>query len=164
VTPRTFRVVRTLTVIFTLTVYSAFAATSSSTPPWGVAGLWSGTLVGDGARFRLVLHVTSDSAGKLGVSIDSVDQDAMGIPGSNATFNGNSFAFEVPSVNGKYLGTLTSDGSTLKGTWTQRKPDRPGDLRVPSQRMGIADTFSYGSRRWGLPFLHQLLSVQGSQR
>jgi hypothetical protein len=52
------------------------------------------------SRLRVVLHVTTDSAGKLGVSLDSVDQGAMGLQGESVAFEGNAFSFEIPSVGG----------------------------------------------------------------
>ena len=100
--------------IVALTVGPARAA---DTP--GIVGTWAGTLHAGSVNLRLVLHVTSDSAGKLDVALDSVDQQAMGLPGSNAVLQGNGFKFEIPSVHGSYVGTLSADRNTLSGTWTQ---------------------------------------------
>ena len=95
--------------------------------PSGVAGIWTGTLQtyycpGINCRrvnLRFVLHVTSDSAGKLGVSFDSLDQGAMGLRGDNVALKGNAFSFDIPSVQGNYQGTLSADSKSLNGIWTQ---------------------------------------------
>jgi D-alanyl-D-alanine-carboxypeptidase/D-alanyl-D-alanine-endopeptidase len=118
VTSRTFRVVRALSVIFTLAVYSAFAAPPSSAPPPGVTGFWMGTMVQNGITFRVVLQVAEEGGGKLRVSMRSVDQNAT-LPAETPILKDNSFSFEVRSV-GKYRGTLAASGNTLSGTWTQQ--------------------------------------------
>jgi CubicO group peptidase (beta-lactamase class C family) len=51
-------------------------------------------------------------------TLDSLDQGAKGIP-CQATFTGAALAVEVPDVHGSYRGTLSADGNTVTGTWTQ---------------------------------------------
>lgn len=88
----------------------------------GVAGLWSGTMHAGSADLRLVLHVNAGAGGKLDVALDSVDQGAMGLPGSNAILKDRAFTFAIPSVRGTYVGTLGADGNSIDGTWTQGTP------------------------------------------
>jgi len=107
---------RNLLAIFLIT--TAIPTASAADAP-GLVGTWSGTLHAGSATLRLVLHVTSDPAGKLQVALDSIDQHVMGLAGSNAIVQGNSFKFEVTSVHGSYAGTLSADGNKLSGTWTQ---------------------------------------------
>ncbi len=95
---------------------------SSQGPGPAIAGDWAGTLDTGGGSLRLVLHVTADSTGKLSVSLDSIDQGARGLAGANVALNGSSFSFDIPSVNGSYKGTLSSDSKTLTGTWNQGAP------------------------------------------
>jgi len=92
---------------------------ASAADTLGIVGTWTGTLHAGSVSLRLVLHVTSDAAGKLQVALDSVDQNAMGLPGSNVALEGSSFKFDIPSVHGSYAGTLSADGNSLSGTWTQ---------------------------------------------
>ena len=96
--------------------------TASAANTLRIVGTWTGTLHAGSADLRIVLNVTSDAAGKLQVTLDSVDQSAMGLQGSNVILQGNSFKFEIPSVQGSYAGTLGADGNTLNGTWSQRGP------------------------------------------
>jgi serine-type D-Ala-D-Ala carboxypeptidase/endopeptidase len=52
-------------------------------------------------------------------SLDSLDQHAQGIPCANLAVTGASLSFDVPSVRGALVGTVTDDGNTLNATWTQ---------------------------------------------
>ena len=87
-----------------------------------VTGDWTGTLTAGEQRLRIVLHVASSDTGALQVSADSVDQGAFGLEGVDAVMNGAHFRFVIPSVRGRYEGTLSADGETLTGTWTQTAP------------------------------------------
>jgi serine-type D-Ala-D-Ala carboxypeptidase/endopeptidase len=119
-----------LTTIFSaLIAFLTFVMTAAA-EPLGVAGIWTSTLetfycLGPNCRpinLHLVLHVTADSAGKLGASLDSVDQGAMDLPGDKVVLKGNAFSFDIPSVRGDYKGTISGNGNSLKGTWTQGIP------------------------------------------
>ena len=98
------------------------AASTFAQKPADVVGNWSGALQVDGGLLRLALHVNTDTAGKLSVTLDSLDQNAMGLQGSNAVLKGDSFSFEIPSVSGTYTGTLDGDGKNIRGTWSQGVP------------------------------------------
>jgi D-alanyl-D-alanine-carboxypeptidase/D-alanyl-D-alanine-endopeptidase len=98
------------------------AATTFAQKPADVVGDWSGVLQPSGGSLRLALHVSKDGAGKLTVTLDSLDQNAMGLQGSNAVLNGNGFSFDIPSVSGSYSGTLGNDGKSISGTWSQGTP------------------------------------------
>ena len=98
------------------------AASAFAQKPADVVGNWSGALQVDGGLLRLALHVSTDTAGKLSVTLDSLDQNAMGLQGSNAVLKGDSFSFEIPSVSGTYTGTLDGDGKNIRGTWSQGVP------------------------------------------
>jgi D-alanyl-D-alanine-carboxypeptidase/D-alanyl-D-alanine-endopeptidase len=98
------------------------AGTTFAQKPTEVVGDWSGTLQTGSTSLRLALHVSIDSAGNLSVTLDSLDQGAMGLAGSNAVLSGNGFSFDIPSVSGTYSGTLGSDGKSMSGTWSQGVP------------------------------------------
>jgi hypothetical protein len=82
------------------------------------AGDWSGAIKVPEQTLNLALHVTASSE-SLTIALDSPDQGAMGLPGSNAVLTGNDFSLQVPSVHGSYRGVVSADGKTIKGTWTQ---------------------------------------------
>jgi hypothetical protein len=87
-----------------------------------IAGDWQGTLRVRGAELRLVLHVTKDDDGRLKATLDSVDQDAFGIPVTAITLNGADLNFTVLGVHGTYQGKLNPESTAIEGTWTQLEP------------------------------------------
>ena len=102
----------------------AFSAEVSS-----LVGDWQGTLDPEGASLRLVIHITIDSAGKLNVSLDSIDQRAYGLSGTDLVLDGREVSFLFPSVNGSYHGTMSGDGRRITGEWSQGSI-QPLDLRA----------------------------------
>ena len=103
-----------------LIVLTAAIALAQKPPP--VTGDWTGALTVGNGSLRLALHVKADAAGKLSVTLDSLDQHAMGLAGSNAALKGKTFSFKIPSVSGTYTGTLADDGDSISGTWSQGVP------------------------------------------
>ena len=92
-------------------------ATTLAQPP-KIGGDYSGML----GPLHIKLHLKTGTIGNLEGSLDSVDQGGFGLPCSNLHLNGNTFTFEVPSVNGKWEGTVLDDGATLNGSWSQGSP------------------------------------------
>ncbi len=105
-----------------------------------IAGDWLGTLKVGGAELHLVLHITKD----LAATLDSVDQNANGIPIGPVTVTGSQVSFSSAAINAKYEGKLNADASVIEGNWTQgqsmplafkrgakvaaRKPGKPTDI------------------------------------
>ena len=97
------------------------AAQVTSTAPAdasSLAGDWSGALMAQGVELRLVLHVKT-AGGTTTATLDSLDQEAFGIPVSSITRTGDKMAFEVAAVGGRFAGTLASDEKGVAGTWLQ---------------------------------------------
>ncbi|MFZ0677411.1 hypothetical protein [Candidatus Binatus sp.] len=117
-----FKLDLVLLVFVAMLLFGPGAVTAFAQKPVDVVGDWSGTLKPPGSSLRLALHVSTDSAGKLSVTLDSLDQAAMGLQGSNAVLSGNGFSFDIPSVSGTYSGTLSTDGKSISGTWSQGTP------------------------------------------
>jgi serine-type D-Ala-D-Ala carboxypeptidase/endopeptidase len=119
---RNFIVNRVLLLFVSMLLFGLGSATAFAQKPADVVGDWSGALQAGGSSLRLVLHVSTDSAGQLTVTLDSLDQNAMGLQGGNAVLKGNMFSFEIPSVSGTYTGMLDDDGKSIRGTWSQGVP------------------------------------------
>ena len=81
-----------------------------------VAGDWEGTMP-DGRH--IVLHFTAETATALSGTIDSPDQGAYDIPLSDVTCKDGALSASVAMVQGVYKATLSADGKTLTGSWTQ---------------------------------------------
>jgi hypothetical protein len=84
-----------------------------------IAGDWRGTLKAGEAELRLVLHITEGGDGSLKATLDSIDQNAMGIPVTTVTFKDSKLSLDVEAVHGTYEGTVNADATEITGTWTQ---------------------------------------------
>ncbi len=84
-----------------------------------VVGDWSGKLKAGGGSLLVVLHVTKSDSGALEVTLDSPQQGATGLEGSDVMLEGDKLSFKIPVVNGSYKGTISADGKTISGTWAQ---------------------------------------------
>jgi hypothetical protein len=49
--------------------------------------------------------------------MDSLDQNALNIPITKASSEGQELTIDVKSVRGFYTGTLSEDGSEIEGKW-----------------------------------------------
>src|SRR5471032_1962314 len=87
--------------------------------PSAVDGYWLGSLATEPNRLRIQITIKSDEARQEFCSLDSLDQHATGLPCTNVAFDGHTFSFDVPTVGVRCAGTLSPNGNTLKGTWTQ---------------------------------------------
>jgi D-alanyl-D-alanine-carboxypeptidase/D-alanyl-D-alanine-endopeptidase len=88
--------------------------------PGPIDGIWLGSLTVGGQALRAQLHFDE---GTTVCVFDSVDQKSFGIPCGNVKVSGEAVSFEVPAVQGKWAGTLSANGKTLTGTFTQGGPD-----------------------------------------
>ena len=87
-----------------------------------IAGDWKGTLSANGSELHLVFHFAAHKDGKLSATLDSVDQGANGIPVTSVTLKDNKLSLAVDAVQGIYEGTVSADGTTIAGTWSQGTP------------------------------------------
>jgi len=109
-------------LVVLLAVFCAFPLFAQAPSLQSLAGDWSGALSVAGTSLPLVLHLKLGSDGKLSATLDSPAQGSYGTPGSDAQLNGSTFSFAVPTVHGSYSGTVSADGKTITGTWSQGKP------------------------------------------
>jgi len=95
---------------------------SGQNAPKEIVGDWTGVLSAGGSQLHLVLHVTKSDDGRLAATLDSVDQGALGIPVTTVAVKDAKLSMEVAAVHGSYEGTINSDATEIKGTWTQMRP------------------------------------------
>jgi uncharacterized protein (TIGR03435 family) len=98
-----------------LTATSGIAARAQD-----VSGDWQGTLHA-GSDLRIVFKITKDD-GKLKAVGYSIDQGGQPMNATGVTLQGTTLKLSVPGVGGTYEATLSGDGKTLTGTWTQGQP------------------------------------------
>lgn len=124
-----------------LFLFIGFLLVSVSVLAQDFLGTWHGTLEFPGAKLRLVLHL-SDENGVWQASLDSPDQGAKGISGSQVKYTGNVLEIEFESIRAAYKGTFEND--RISGIFTQNnapiplnfqrgelKTERPQEPRPP---------------------------------
>jgi hypothetical protein len=82
-----------------------------------IAGDWQGTLQAE-KSLRIVLKISKSDKG-WDAMMYSIDQGAFPIKASSVTLNGSTLKFSVEMIGGNYEGTLSADGNSIAGTWTQ---------------------------------------------
>ncbi len=90
-----------------------------------VSGDWFGILDVGIAQLELVFHITQSDTGYT-ATMDSPDQNALGIPVSKVTFLPPELKMDVTNLGIFYEGSLKSD--TIVGTFRQAGRDFPLDL------------------------------------
>src|SRR5271165_752272 len=109
------RRIATLVLLATSVVLSnlAFAQSASN-----FAGEFAGML----GPLHVKCHLTASHDGALSGTVDSPDQNMVGLACADLHVNGQSLSFTVPTVQGTYTGLLSGDGSSLSGVWSQGTP------------------------------------------
>ncbi len=98
-------------------------AAHAQTPPaethakGDITGDWQGTLQAQKA-LRTIVRISKGEKG-LAVKMYSIDQGGQPITASSASFDGATFKYVVELIGGSYTGTVSSDGNSIVGTWTQ---------------------------------------------
>lgn len=91
---------------------------AAQTPSSPATGIWLGSLAAGSSTLRLQFHL-DPAVGAC--SLDSLDQGAKGIGCTDLKNAGQDVSFVVPAIHAQFHGTLTPDGNTLRGTWSQGK-------------------------------------------
>ena len=114
----TINAARGLALAFTLALASVGSMQAQQASP---VGDWSGEVSGGGPGIPLILHVTEADDGSLAATLDSPTQGAFGIPAGSASFDEGTLTVSFPNIPGEpgYEGTMSEDGSTLEGDWSQ---------------------------------------------
>jgi non-heme chloroperoxidase len=92
-----------------------------------VADIWQGVL--QSRNLRYVLHIAQSKHHSLTATFFSIDRASEGFPADSITLNGSEMRFSVSQVNGAFEGTLSADGNSLTGFWTQGGTSSPLEFR-----------------------------------
>jgi fermentation-respiration switch protein FrsA (DUF1100 family) len=93
-----------------------------------IDGAWLGTLDLGAMKLHVVFHITSTKGG-ITATMDSPDQNATGIPVTTATREGASLKIVMTQLDGRFVGKISEDSSTISGTWTQHGSSRLLELK-----------------------------------
>ncbi len=88
-------------------------------------GFWQGTLVVQETELRLAVALGVDSEGGFHGTMDSLDQNARGLPMSSVEINDRHFEFKWAALGATYSGDLSEDRNEIVGSFKQ------GPINVP---------------------------------
>jgi len=117
-----------------LAAYSALQAQD-------LTGDWQGALKIGAASMRLIVRVGKSDTGSWTGTLRSIDQGidwGAGMATSSFTVEGSDIKFAIAQVKGSFEGKLSTDGSTMAGTWTQLQP-LPLELRRATKETEFHD-------------------------
>ena len=103
----------------------AGAQAAAAAPNHDIAGTWQGTLHVPAAGnrpaidLRIVNQISRTDKGALKVVDYSIDQGGQGMTASSASFQDRVFKYAIQIIDGSYEGTMSKDGKSIAGTWTQ---------------------------------------------
>lgn len=117
----------TVLVVFGLALAAQAPAQSPPSNPRDLTGTWQGTLHA-GKDLRTVLKVSKGDDGGWKAMLYSIDQGGQGMPVASITLQGSTVKYAIPGIGGSYEGTLSADGNSISGTWSQGPGPLPLNL------------------------------------
>ncbi len=121
-------------------------ATAAAASSMDIVGTWQGTLHVAAAadhpeiNLRIENKITKDDKGDLKVVDYSIDQGGQPMAATKASFANGIFKYAIEGIGGGYEGTMSADGKSITGTWTQG----PGSLPLNLDRVN-------GDTAWAIP-------------
>ncbi len=93
-------------------------------------GIWQGTLhVAQANRdLRTEIKIAKNADGSYKVTFYSIDQGGQPIVADKVEFDNSKLTISMNAIGGKYEGTMSADGKTITGTWTQGPNPLPLNL------------------------------------
>ena len=113
----------------TLSIAAIVASAALAAHAQDVAGDWQGTLKAGPAELRLVVHLTADGQGGFRGALDSLDQNAKGIPITSVSLKAAKLNWTVSSLGASYEGKVSADGALIRGTFIQGGEAFPLDFK-----------------------------------
>jgi hypothetical protein len=110
-----------IAIAFIAAILSTRSAYAQSAQTRDISGQWQGTLhVEDsGLNLRIVFVIAKGDSGGWSTTFYSLDQSPIGVTSTSLTLQGSDVKFSADVPPGlSFVGTLSADGSSMKGTWT----------------------------------------------
>jgi non-heme chloroperoxidase len=88
-----------------------------------ISGDWQGTLNAGPRQLRTIIRIDKADNGGWNLKMYSIDQTpdwGAGIPANSVSIEGSDIKFTIDAIRGVYEGKLGQNGTSIKGTWTQR--------------------------------------------
>ena len=100
----------------------ALAAPASALFAQTLTGTWQGALKlppAPNGELRIVMKISTTNKDTLKAEMYSIDQGGQAVQAESVKQSGSAIKIAVPAINGTYEGSLSADGNTISGTWTQ---------------------------------------------
>lgn len=111
------RMLSALMMVITVALTAGAVHAQSATP--NLAGNWQGS-ISAGKGIRVVLQIATADASGGHATLYVIDQSPDGISIPSLTLQGSSLKFNIPAIPGaSYEGTVSADGGSIQGAWTQ---------------------------------------------
>lgn len=124
---QSWRMQRSLLSIFALSALQGSALLAQD-----ITGTWQGTLKVNGPNgsvdLRTVMKISRADNESLKGVFYSIDQGATPVNTTSITLKGSAVKVSITQLNGTFEGTLSGDGNTISGKWTQGGPALPLNL------------------------------------
>src|SRR5713226_671874 len=102
----------------TLLAIALVLLTSGTAQAQNAVGDWQGSLNVGAVTLRLAFHITGAND-DLKATLDSLDQNAKGLPVTSVSLNGSTLKMELRQLQGSFAGTIDAASEKIDGTWTQ---------------------------------------------
>jgi hypothetical protein len=106
-----------LSMILAASPQAGFAPANALPKPANLLGSWQGTLW-VGKPLRVIVRIGQTHEG-WEATMYGIDQGTRPIKISSVTLDNSAFKFLVPQIGGVYEGTVSADGDSIDGKWTQ---------------------------------------------
>jgi uncharacterized protein (TIGR03435 family) len=109
-------------VIPGITGATELRAQTEAAPKPGMSGTWQGTLSSPQApngEVRLVFKISTAEGGALKALVYAIDRDPAPFSASSITLKGSTLQVAIQLLQSVFEGTLSGDGNTITGKWTQ---------------------------------------------
>ena len=167
--PSAFRI----RVVVLVALCAAFATIGrpalAQAPAASAAGRWEGAISVPGTE--LAITVTLTAGPKWSGTIDIPAQGASAMPLGDVIVQGSAISFTLPGVPGEpaFKGTLSPDGTTISGTFTQAGQGIPFKLQrkadpsaaATSALAGFDEFVQSAMKSWGVPGLAMAIVKDG---
>ena len=100
-----------------------------------VKGDWEGTLSYQGVELPILFHVSGQD-GAYESTMDSPDQDAIGIEMDQTTFADGTLTIKFSAADMSYTAKLDEKGENLKGTFVQQGVSIPLEMSRTGEKNG----------------------------
>jgi hypothetical protein len=108
-----------LAVLVTMIASTLVLGATTGASVSAATGDWEGKIDARGSSLRVIVHISQAADGKLTGSLDSPDQDTIGIAIDVVSYQDPDLHFAIASIGSSFDGKMIHDNSEVSGEWNQ---------------------------------------------